>query len=50
MNDATFVTNIILSTENATEAADVNNDGTVNMPNAMFIVNKVLNGKFPDEK
>ena len=29
---------------------DVNNDGTVNMPDAMFIVNKILNGKFPDEK
>jgi len=28
---------------------DVNNDGTVNMPDAMFIVNKILNGKFPDE-
>lgn len=29
---------------------DVNNDGVVNMPDAMFIVNKILNGKFPDEK
>ena len=29
---------------------DVNNDGTVNMPDAMFIVNKILNGKFPDEE
>jgi hypothetical protein len=28
---------------------DVNNDGQVNMPDAMFIVNKVLEGKFPDE-
>ena len=28
---------------------DVNGDGTVSMPDAMFIVNKVLNGKFPDE-
>ena len=28
---------------------DVNNDGIVNMPDAMFIVNKILNGKFPDE-
>ena len=28
---------------------DLNNDGTVNMPDAMFIVNKILNGKFPDE-
>ena len=28
---------------------DVNNDGAVNMPDAMFIVNKILNGKFPDE-
>ena len=29
---------------------DVNNDGVVSMPDAMFIVNKILNGKFPDEK
>jgi hypothetical protein len=29
---------------------DVNGDGTVSMPDAMFIVNKILNGKFPDEK
>ena len=50
MDDATFVTSIILGTADATEAADVNNDGTVNMPDAMFIVNKVLNGKFPDEE
>ena len=28
---------------------DVNNDGEVGMPDAMFIVNKILNGKFPDE-
>ena len=28
---------------------DVNNDGIVSMPDAMFIVNKILNGKFPDE-
>ncbi len=28
---------------------DVNNDGAVGMPDAMFIVNKILNGKFPDE-
>ena len=50
MDDATFVTNVILGTEEATKEADVNNDGTVNMPDAMFIVNKILNGKFPDEK
>ena len=49
MDDATFVTNIILGIETATEAADVNGDGIVNMPDAMFIVNKILNGKFPDE-
>ena len=49
MDDATFVTNIILGTADATEAADVNNDGQVSMPDAMFIVNKVLNGNFPDE-
>ena len=29
---------------------DANNDGTVNMPDVMFIVNKILNGKFPDEE
>ena len=28
---------------------DANNDGQVNMPDVMFIVNKILNGKFPDE-
>ena len=28
---------------------DLNGDGTVSMPDAMFIVNKILNGKFPDE-
>lgn len=50
MDDATFVTSIILGTADATEAADVNNDGQVGMPDAMFIVNKVLKGKFPDEK
>lgn len=49
MDDATFVTNIILGIEDSTEAADVNNDGVISMPDAMFIVNKILNGKFPDE-
>ena len=29
---------------------DLNGDGIVNMPDAMFIVNKILNGKFPDEE
>ena len=29
---------------------DVNLDGTVGMPDVMFIVNKILNGKFPDEE
>ena len=28
---------------------DLNGDGDVNLPDAMFIVNKILNGKFPDE-
>ena len=50
MNDATFVTNIILGIEDATKVADVNNDGVVSMPDVMFIINKTLNGKFPDEK
>ena len=49
MDDATFVTNIILGTEDATEAADVNKDGEINMSDVMFIINKILNGKFPDE-
>ncbi len=50
MDDATFITNIILGIEDATKAADVNNDGVISMPDAMFIVNKILNGKFPDEE
>ena len=29
---------------------DLNGDGVVSMPDAMYIVNKILNGKFPDEK
>ena len=29
---------------------DLNGDGVVNMPDAMFIVNRILNGKFPDEE
>ena len=49
MDDATFVTNIILGTEEATEAADVNKDGEVNMSDVMFIINYIKNGKFPDE-
>ena len=48
MDDATFVTNIILGTEEATEAADVNKDGEVNMSDVMFIINYIQNGKFPD--
>ena len=36
-------------TSNVSIRGDINNDGTVNMPDAMFIVNKVLKGKFPDE-
>jgi hypothetical protein len=49
MDDATFVTNIILGTEEATKEADANNDGVISMPDAMFIVNYIKNGKFPDE-
>lgn len=37
-------------TSNVPMRGDVNGDGTVNMPDAMYIVNKILNGKFPDEK
>ena len=29
---------------------DLNDDGEVNMQDVMFLVNKILNGKFPDEK
>ena len=49
VDDATFVTNIILGTEEATEAADVNKDGVINMSDVMFIVNFIKNGEFPDE-
>ena len=49
MDDAVFVTNIILGTEDATEAADVNKDGVINMSDVMFIVNFIKNGEFPDE-
>ena len=28
---------------------DLNGDGQVNMEDVMFLVNKILNGKFPDE-
>ena len=48
MDDATFVTNIILGTEDATEAADVNKDGEINMSDVMFIINYIKNGKFPE--
>ena len=50
LDDATFITNIILGIEDATETADVNNDGAVSMPDVMFIINYIKNGKFPDEK
>ena len=50
MDDASFVANIILGIEDATEAADVNKDGEVNMSDVMFIINYIKNGKFPDEK
>ena len=48
-DDATFVTNIIIGIEDATEEADVNKDGEIGMPDVMFIVNYIKNGKFPDE-
>jgi len=44
--------NYILGTPDAsfnTEAADANLDGEVGMPDVMFIVNYILNGKFPEE-
>lgn len=49
MDDATFVTSIILGTEDATEAADVNKDEEISMPDVMFIIHYIKNGKFPDE-
>lgn len=49
MDDAKFVTNIILGIEEATETADVNRDGVINMSDVMFIVNFIKNGEFPDE-
>ena len=50
MDDATFVTNIILGIEYATKAADVNKDGEINMSDVMFIINYIKNSKFPDEE
>ena len=32
------------------KAADVNGDGEIGMPDIMFIVNYILNGKFPDKE
>jgi hypothetical protein len=29
---------------------DLNNDGVIDMSDVMFLVNRILNGKFPDEK
>ena len=49
MDDATFVTNIILGIEDETEEADINKDGEINMSDLMFIVNYIKKGKFPDE-
>lgn len=34
----------------STMRGDANLDGKINMPDAMFIVNKILKGKFPDEE
>ena len=48
-DDATSVTSIILDAEEVTEVADANNDGEVNLPDIMFILNYVKNGKFPNE-
>ena len=42
--------NIVISNTAGNLRGDLNGDGTVSMPDAMFIVNKILNGKFPDEK
>jgi hypothetical protein len=32
------------------KAADVNGDGEIGMPDIMFIVNYILNGKFPNKE
>jgi len=39
-----------LTIESSSVRGDVNGDGEVTMSDAMFIVNKILNGKFPDEE
>ena len=49
MTDATTIANAHLGTEYATEVADLNNDGKINMSNIMFTVNYINNGKFPDD-
>jgi len=53
MPDVMFIANYILGTPDAsfnTEAADANLDGEVGMSDVVFIVNYILNGKFPDEE
>ena len=41
---------IVISNAPENIRGDLNGDGVVNMPDAMFIVNKMLKGKFPDEE
>ena len=49
MKDTKTIANARLGTEHATKVADVNKDGVVSMPDIMFTINYIKNGKFPDE-
>ena len=48
-DEATLDINVSGGSGTSGVRGDVNLDGEVSMPDAMFIVNKILNGKFPDE-
>ena len=47
--DVSFAVTVKGGTSDAPRG-DLNGDGDVNMSDVMFLVNKILNGKFPDEK
>jgi hypothetical protein len=52
MQDVTLIVSYILGTPSETfntEAADVNDDGEIGMSDVMYIIQYILNGKFPDE-
>ena len=53
MVDAMCVAKAILGNPDASfdeKAADANLDGVIGMSDVMYIVNYVLNGKFPEEQ